>query len=955
MMSDIIEETWQLPEVDTVFNLVFRMDPGAAPDGHEVAVTCLWPPLETRHVTLYASRPTPIAMEFKSGYRLRGEMDVVRSGGQRAMSIGVHADLSYDLQGQPLVQYFRGFIFLREIPLEPIPPPDPPPWIPPDPGEPGRGGDGPIIAAEPGELFPYVYIRHWPKIPEENLEYGFFGYAPASPPASSFIGDLGNAVPEGRTKMEKLALDFIDGAAPYQGQFIATRTSLAGPVRDFAQVALRLRRPEPWPEEWVDQLCFDVNVLLRRYGETGAYLDSTAYLTTIDQVWQSYFALVVMLGYDQALLADFGLTLWLANAIDKALAAGPAGDLHVEDGLTPGQRALLHQASVLLPADVFPLPPAAQWPGLLSPPGNGGWVEPYAVGDLQMVRQRLVRYSAGEIARIENVMRGERREVSSRQARQQLDVEQVRSDERQILESDDADERLSLLEEASRTVAGKTISDGYVGFTTSYGPPTQATVDGTRNRITTSQAPGGDDVTRFAREILSKTVNRMTRKVGTVRASSILSQVEDAVVSVIDNSAGGGNLCAVYRWVNKVYEACVVNYGNRLIMEFVVRLPAADLAARRATGPDRPPDVAVPPARLAIDSFEDVTPENYPQLCAAYGVTDISPPPAPRKLVTVALRAGDEAQVAIPPGYCASTARAGCVSTPPGPPPEILVGYQLVAPGGDAAALDSYGEDSTLPVSVADVAATLSPPVSPAVLVNVEIECARTPRRMAEWQIEIYGALVKAYRQDVERRRTVVVEGALPLSPLSPLAVREIVRRELKRGCTRLLLARGAAIAGGEDAAAQSPPVAEVDQPRTVQFLDEALEWPEMTYMFQHGHPDGDAGRADGDDALFAGFLDAAHARVLVPVRPERAIAFLYFYTAGMIWDGPDWLVAVNGEDVHVVDDLKRVGRDRAPERRVGPPWEVVVPTAMQILDDLDRGPRGADLALDTSLAGDSA
>ena len=275
---------------------------------------------------------------------------------------------------------------------------------------------------------------------------------------------------------------------------------------------------------------------------------------------------------------------------------------------------MLALASVLLPADTFPLPPAAPSRGALALADEGSWVEPYAVGDLQLVRQRLLRYAAGEIAHIENVMRGERREVSRRHGHKQLDVQQVSLDERQHFENDDADERLSLLEETSRTVAGKTVADGYSGFNTSYGPPTQATLNGTRNQVTTAGLPGADDVTRFAREILSKTVSRMSRKVRTVRSSSTLSHVEDKVVSVIDNSAGEGNLCAVYRWVNRVYEACVVNYGNRLIMEFVVGRPGADFVDRPGNGADRRHHRPVPPAHHDIHSFEDIT---SGQLCPA--------------------------------------------------------------------------------------------------------------------------------------------------------------------------------------------------------------------------------------------------------------------------------------------------------------------------------------------------
>ena len=41
---------------------------------------------------------------------------------------------------------------------------------------------------------------------------------------------------------------------------------------------------------------------------------------------------------------------------------------------------------------------------------------------------------------------------------------------------------------------------------------------------------------------------------------------------------------------------------------------------------------------------------------------------------------------------------------------------------------------------------------------------------------------------------------------------------------------------------------------------------------------------AADDDALFASFLQAGQARVLLPVQPAHVMAFLYFYSAGMLW-----------------------------------------------------------------------
>lgn len=945
MMSLIVEQTWPLPEVDTVFNLHFRLDLDPECELLWVDVECIRETPETQRVWLSSVGPTAISLAFSSGDNLTGEMKVTRNRDLQIPSVSVYATLRYDRFGSRPEQNFQGFVLHQASPHSPHPPgpppcPTPPPWI--APCEPEEDSPQPIVTAQLDELFPYLYVRQWPKIAAEDLEYGFFGYAASSPPSGSFYADLAAAVPRGRAAMEGLAVDFIDGAAPYSGQFIANRSALPWPVSAFAGIALDLRPMEPWGDVWIEELRDEVAQLLADGGKTGSYLRDPEYLRMLDEVWQSYFALVVTLGYDEALLGDFARTLWLANAIERALIVAHNGALFPRP-LSPEQSAALAGASVLLAAPVFPLPPANP---LVQP--SGGSVEPYAVGDLQMVRQRLLRYSAGEIARIENVMRGERKEVSSRQGRQRLDVQEKRSGDLQAFESEEGDERVSLLEEVSRTVAGKAVTDAYDGFTTSYGPPTQATLNGQRVRTTKAGEAGGDDVTRYARTILGRTVNRISRKVESVRASSTLSHVEDKVVSVIDNSRGGGNLSAVYRWVNKIYEARVVNYGNRLIMEFVVPRPAAGYLARHCHGRGRHADaVPVPPAQMGYHTFRDVTAKTYPTVCAYYGVTDISPPPFPRT-VSAALRAGDETQISIPAGYDAEIAFAGFVSASASPAPAILVGSQAVAANGEPTGLIPAGERTALPVSVADMPAAGSPPVPADGLVNIEINCMPTERSLVEWQIGIYGAVVQAYEQKVERWLAAAAEGAVPTPRRPPLAWREIERHTLKRECERLLLERTALMTGEAGSSPpSSPPAAEADAPRYLQFLETRLEWQEMTYQYHDG-PDGwlaDRG-GDGEDPQFGRFLAADRARVLVPVKPESAFAFLYFFASGMIWSGADWLVAVNPGDVDVADDLKRASRDCDTERTVGQPWEVVVPTAMQVLDGCDRGAGGADLDL---------
>jgi hypothetical protein len=380
-------------------------------------------------------------------------------------------------------------------------------------------------------------------------------------------------------------------------------------------------------------------------------------------------------------------------------------------------------------------------------------------------------------------------------------------------------------------------------------------------------------------------------------------------------------------------------------MEFIIPRPASAYIREQATLSGERLIKPIPPLRQGIVSFEQITPDNYAMLCAEYGVTDIQPPPSAQKISTATLRGGGESQIAIPEGYCANAAFVTCLTVPPSTaPPAIMVGRQIASADGSPLPLQAYGENATIPVSVSDVMATLSPPCAPEVLVNFEIQCVPTPRLMDEWRIAVYRAVMTAYQQQRERYYAETGSGDVGPAPRSPLGYRQIERSELQSGCIRLLLERAALQTGA--AAYGSPPAAETVEPRLVQFLDEALEWNEMAYSFQaglrHGGLDDTGPIGAAQDDAFTSFLQAKQARVLLPVRPSQLMAFLYFFSSGALWDSPNGLIAALQGDLALIDDVKHSAPEHGEERKVGAPWEIVVPTTMQILDEADSSGFGA-------------
>ncbi|MFS2033842.1 hypothetical protein ACEN8I_07410 [Polaromonas sp. CT11-55] len=974
----MVKRSWSAMDGCLVFDFTINCEPG---DGNPsiANVSCKSGPADSQLVTITRQWPArPFEFKFRSGCYVTGYLQQrtpVHIDG--VTNTAIFADIHYGMRGQNDDHHFEGIMVACPT-RGPLPPPGPP-WPPGPPGppiEPAPPIDPveplPIVTTHPDELFPYVYVRRWPKLSADDLLYGFIRYAEASPPWCGFFGDLVSArnQPQGaREAAQQLAVDFIDGSV-YPSDFIRNMDSLAGPVSRFPELFMRLPPLEGAPAVWLDKACDQVSRLLSRYALDWSYFDSAAYAKTLDGVWQSYFALVITLGYDTALLDELTRALLMAHLIEVALqpfesmaqagaAAGAATATGADGNPAPTSvaaeppflattqiNALLH-ATPVLSEQVFPLPAAQGAEAASPPPALPGWIEPYAIGELQMVRQRLLRYQCGEIARIENVMRGERREVTHKRTHRQLDELRQSSGEKQLLQNDAADERSSLQEEARKTVAGVVETNQYNNFTSSYGPPTQATLDGSWSKtVQPGAAPGLDDTTRFARDILSKTVNRISRSVSLTRASSTMSQTEDSVVSLVDNTAGTHSLRGVYRWLNKVYEACVVNYGQRLMMEFMVCKPAAAFIAGEQAVAGQDFVKPLPPLRLHIATFKDIQPGNYAGLGAYYGVLDLAPPPLAQRFASATLRDGEEKQIAVPAGYCATKAFVAYVSAPTGlPAPVVLVGRQAITPPGPPEGTALSGEDDSVPVSVLDYPPGISPPSDAQVQVNVEIQCAPSERCMDEWRIRIYAAVMRAYQERLAAYQ-VRVEGGPQgrAATRSPLANRQIEQRELRNACLRLLLERMLMLTGmNERGFAQSPPSEfAVYEPRYLQFFDEVLEWNEMAYSF-YASPGLGGGCGGGvelgslaadDDALFASFLQADQARVLLPVQPAHVMAFLYFYSSGMLWASADRLAPANPVDVPLVNDLKQSGPPRHPVRPIGPCWEVLVPTAMQVLDE---------------------
>ena len=64
----------------------------------------------------------------------------------------------------------------------------------------------------------------------------------------------------------------------------------------------------------------------------------------------------------------------------------------------------------------------------------------------------------------------------------------------------------------------------------------------------------------------------------TRRSRTDVTEVEVINEHEFDNKGGSGHVNGIYRWVDKFYEAQIVNYGKRTMLEFIIPDPGGLLS-----------------------------------------------------------------------------------------------------------------------------------------------------------------------------------------------------------------------------------------------------------------------------------------------------------------------------------------------------------------------------------------
>lgn len=828
----------------------------------------------------------------------------------------------------------------------------PTPPVPPTPPEPGDEDVSLIEDGDAEDLFPYVFLRPWPEPNPQEIEDRFLTYGGEDCSKDATKSLYCNLVrlnqQKDRKGMEAAAVAFLNGSAPYEGQVLRSLQVLPAPLNCFAVTDLQLRaRPETDLKTFYSLLKANTGWTWSR---VKSFITTDAFSESVTRMWQNIFALATILDYNLRLCEGIMAALALSVLVERIAAPQRSPENSekpempdIPDIHTEWTCQRIHEgacATVILPPEIFPLPPAKDSTGQAAPSPPKDKVIPYAIGDLEVVRRRLVGYGMGAVSHIENVMQGQTVEVTrrntDRSSEQLKTTEQWRQDNSLGLHSQQ--------DELSKQTMDTLALDFQMDSQTSYGPPTEATQTGQLTvKPNKDKSPNSTSVEKaagFARRVISLALQRLAQRVVTQREWHSEHEQELLEVHRTDGTTLTESLRGIYRWVNEIYESWVVNYGQRLVVEAIVPNPAASFIAGICTLDGI--SLAPPPtlAQLGVETFTDISaydPKSktyYARLSATLGAEQIAAPP-PQTLVTSATfqaTVGTISQsIAVPEGYEATQYSIAAAWSSHDNTLKVsgLVGEQPVQfVMKDEPVLPVQGnlsnETSLVPVSMTAEMPKTSARTIPPFVANVEVTSTVLERRLNEWKIQTYAALLSAQQRRWTEYRNITGAGDGTTAAKNVAGVREAIRNSLRQSISSFLLDQAARLTGEKRELL-------LGGAWYAQFLETALEWSEMTYSFLPALDAEPAFSSLGQRNALTNFLQAGYARAIVPVHPDFSSIFLYFLASGMIWAGRNDFTPADSSSVPLINDLKTEHPAReAPARSKS--WRMSVPTAMEVL-----------------------
>lgn len=272
--------------------------------------------------------------------------------------------------------------------------------------------------------------------------------------------------------------------------------------------------------------------------------------------------------------------------------------------------------------------------------GKLSGVNNLGIADFRRVEQEVCCYVPGEVSHIENILAREYKERHTRNL--------VRTDISTEITQEVETEKLSDVTTASRnevtteiaSVLNENQSSNYGGSlgvsSEIFGAQINANAFANFANAQSSTL-SNQNAQLYAQEVTKRAVERILQRTTEKRTSRVIKEFEENNKHGFDNRNGDQHVTGIYRWVDIIYTNRLVNYGKRLMFEFLVPEPATFFKRIQALTPPPPSTggpLPIPPVKpitlveQEVLSFRDITRDNYADLGAVYGVLIPQPPSA---------------------------------------------------------------------------------------------------------------------------------------------------------------------------------------------------------------------------------------------------------------------------------------------------------------------------------------
>jgi hypothetical protein len=589
-------------------------------------------------------------------------------------------------------------------------------------------------------------------------------------------------------------------------------------------------------------------------------------------------------------------------------------------------------------------------------------IQRLGIADYRKIEQEVCCYVPGEVSHIENIMAREYKSKETRRTRRQETTDTFSSEsERENLTETTSTDRFEMNQEiASMTSQDQSVnaSAGVRWGGENFGG--QANASFANN---TASEDSENQAISHAKELTERALDRVVQKVREERVTKVIEEYEENTSHGFDNRKGDKHISGVYRWVDKVYKNKILNYGKRLMYEFMIPEPASfhDLAIGINSSEEdkliQPLDPRTIAGDFNMENHDAVNETTYTHWAAIYNA-EVNPMPEKNVSVTKAYSENNMASntgrwaneghelVEIPENYHALsykgyfTAEHGQFDKGPVYPradvviagnSHLLTSHGVLSVAGN---FESHKLINSLEFSVTswDVGAYAF---------NLRVDCELNPEAEEAWQIETFNTIIEAYEErlaEYNEKYAVQEEKLKETININPGYFREIEKTVLRKNCITYLLGNenlGKNMINNRllinEITAKYANVALDDYAAKVKFFEQAFEWDIMSYNFYPFYwaskeKWGELYQIQNNDPLFKAFLQSGMARVIITVRPGFEEMVNWYMATGQVWNGGQVPTPDDEEFVSIMEEL------RNPESEVEETWESRVPTSLTVI-----------------------